>query len=59
MLFEGRYKTQDYLKPVNYLKLVMLTSPGFFKKEANLYKKKEKKKKKKKPRKYGFVNCHR
>ena len=25
------------LKPINYLKIVMLTSPGFFFKEANLY----------------------
>ena len=31
------YMYIDLLKPINYLKIVMLTSPGFFFKEANLF----------------------
>ena len=31
------YRPIKTLKPINYLKIVMLTSPGFFFKEANLY----------------------
>ena len=31
------YRSIENLKPINYLKILMLTSPGFFFKEANLF----------------------
>ena len=47
------------MKPTNYLKLVMLTSPGFFFKEANLLSVRWSTKEKKSVLRYGPVELQR